>query len=69
MTDRISAYTVFLTEDVRVDDAEAITNALRMVKGVMRVEPHVADPAAAITEMRVRRELEAKLMEVFYADR
>lgn len=41
MTDRHAAYIVVLDDDVREDDAEAIINALRMVKGVMTVEPVV----------------------------
>jgi hypothetical protein len=55
MTDRISAFTVFLTKDIREDDAEAVASALRMVKGVMRVKRHVADPAAAWELMRRER--------------
>lgn len=62
MTERISAYTVFLTKDVREDDAEAIAAALRMVKGVMRVTSHVADPSAAVIAMRVARQIEERVM-------
>ncbi len=41
MTDRHNAYVVVLAEDVRSDDAESVITALRMVKGVLTVVPHV----------------------------
>jgi hypothetical protein len=39
MTDRVKGYVVTLDGTYREDDAEAILNAIRMVKGVRRVEP------------------------------
>lgn len=42
MTDRHAGYLITLEEDVRSDDAESIINALRMVKGVLHVEPIVS---------------------------
>lgn len=39
MTDRYSGFVVTLADDVREDDAEAIVTALRMVRGVVSVEP------------------------------
>jgi hypothetical protein len=52
MTDRHAAYIVVLSDDLREDDAEYTINALRMVKGVARVEPVVADQAIHIAEVR-----------------
>lgn len=43
MTDRHSGYIIALDKDIREDDAEAIINAIRMVKGVIAVEPVVND--------------------------
>lgn len=43
MTDRVDAFTIVLDKDVREDDVEFILNAIRMIKGVMSVEPHIAD--------------------------
>jgi hypothetical protein len=43
MTDRHSGYIVTLTEDVREDDAETILIAIGMVRGVLSVEPVVAE--------------------------
>ena len=52
MTDRHAAYIVTLDQDIREDDAEAILNALRMVKHVLSVEPVVADYGQHIAERR-----------------
>lgn len=56
MTDRHAAYIVTLDEDIREDDAEAIINALRMVKHVIGVEPVVASFEQRIAERRVSDE-------------
>ena len=62
MTDRHSGYVVVLQEDLREEDAEAVLNALRMTKGVLSVEPIVADfTAGTIAAMRVQSEIRAKL--------
>lgn len=61
MTERHSGYVVTLTQDIREDDADAILNALRMVKGVLSVEPVVGEPASFVTETRVRSEIREKL--------
>ena len=45
MTDRHAGYLVTLDEDLRSDDAEEILTALRMVKGVLAVEPIIARPS------------------------
>ena len=45
MTDRPSAYLVTLSGDIREDDAgDGILTALRMIKGVISVEPVTANP-------------------------
>lgn len=54
MTDRVAAYVVTLKEDVRVDDAEAITNAILMIRGVATVQPIMADMVTHIAEDRVK---------------
>jgi hypothetical protein len=64
MTDRHMGYIVSLGEDVREDDAEAIINALRMVKGVLAVEPVVADSMAHVVRMRVEDEVRGKLIDL-----
>jgi len=54
MTDRYNALTVVLDRDIRDDDAEAILTAIRMVRGVMSVDPIVSDPSSWVAEMRIR---------------
>jgi hypothetical protein len=56
VTDRHSGYVVTLAADVRDDDAQAIITALRMVRGVISVEPVIADIQSLIAESR--RDLE-----------
>lgn len=52
MTDRHAGYIVILDRDLREDDAEAVIAALRMVKGVSRVTPVVADAVPFIYTTR-----------------
>lgn len=54
MTTRYSGYVVTLAKDIREDDADAVISALRMVRGVISVDPVVADvmPAAIATTRR-----------------
>ena len=65
MTDRHAGYVVALDRDIREDDAEAIISAISMIKGVMAVQPVDADPMSAITHLRVRRNILAKMYEAF----
>lgn len=52
MTDRHAGYIVALREDLREDDAEAVMTALRMVRGVLAVEPVVASAELHIAQAR-----------------
>ena len=69
MTDRFHSLTVVLDVNVRDDDAESIINAIRMVKHVQSVTPHVADPTSHMAEERARRELGDKLWKVLYPEK
>ncbi|GIH95339.1 hypothetical protein ACFFMN_23545 [Planobispora siamensis] len=53
MTDRHAGYLVVLERDVRDDDAAAIIAALGMVKGVLSVDPVLADYREQIMRIRV----------------
>lgn len=66
MTDRHSAYIVILESDIREDDAEATIAAIKQIRGVLTVEPHLFDPDERIAEARVRRELTGKIFSVLY---
>lgn len=61
MTDRYNALLVVLDQDIRDDDAEAIINAIKMVKGVLDVKPNVMDPMDAIATARARHDLTGKV--------
>lgn len=43
MTDRYKGCTVVFDHEIREDDAEHLLNAIRMIKGVKAVEPHILD--------------------------
>jgi len=62
MTDRHAGYLVTLDRDIREDDAEAVITALRMVKGVISVEPVIADVGQSIAQARSDREWRDALM-------
>ncbi|WP_343743341.1 hypothetical protein [Herbaspirillum huttiense] len=64
MTDRIHSFTVVLDEDIREEDAAAIANAIRLMRGILTVESNLSDPGQFVAEARVRRELGEKLWEV-----
>lgn len=61
MTDRYNALTVVLERDIREDDAELLINAIRMLRGVLSVNPNVSDLQDHVAIMRVKRELTQKL--------
>jgi hypothetical protein len=64
MTDRHAGYVVTLDRDIREDDAEAILNAIRMIKHVASVEPVIADLNHQMAVMRASTDLHAKLWSV-----
>ena len=63
MTDRHAGYIVTLATDIREDDAEGTLNALRMVRGVISVEPVVSNIEVHIAEERTRIEFVTKIYE------
>jgi hypothetical protein len=66
MTDRINAITVVLERDAREDDVEVILNAIRLIRGVLSVTPHVAQLQDHIAQERAQHALRAKLREVLW---
>ena len=67
MTERYIALTVALEGQIREEDAQAIINAIKMIKGVGDVVPVVADPMAYWAKKDAQREIEKKLLEALYA--
>lgn len=66
MTDRLHSLTVVLDKEYRDDDAEAILDAIRMIKGVAEVSGNVAEPAFYAAREQAKRELREQLMDVLY---
>lgn len=63
MSDRYHALTVFLEEPLRDDDAELLIKAIRMLRGVMSVEPHITNVDAWARET-AKQELRRQLWDV-----
>ena len=68
MTDRIHALTVILDQDVRDDDVQPVIDAIRMVKHVISVEPHVTSLVDHSARIRVRTDLTTKLYDVLRSE-
>lgn len=66
MTDRVNSLTVVLETDTRVDDAQALIQAIRQMRGVIAVSGNVADLSDYVAHQRVRNELWAKVVDVFF---
>ncbi len=66
MTDILKGCTVAFDRDIREDDAEAVLNAIRMIKGVLSVSPSLSEPGDWAAGERLRRELGDKLWAVIY---
>lgn len=61
MTDRLNGVTVTFERDIREDDAEAILIAIRQIRGVAAVEPHVATPEDHFARTQAAHEFKIKL--------
>jgi hypothetical protein len=68
MTDRYNYIVVGLEKDLREDDSQALIRAISLFRGVLSVEPHVADADAWIAEERARRAMHDKLFKVLYPE-
>lgn len=54
MTDRVQSFLVALERDIRIDDAEPIRQALVQIRGVVGVEPVLADSESQTSDLRMR---------------
>lgn len=66
MTDRFHSLQVALDQDMREDDAQALMDAIRMMRGVVAVSGAVAGPDSWMAEERARQDLGRKLWEILY---
>jgi hypothetical protein len=57
MSDRYNYLTVVLEHDLRDDDAQALIQAIYQLRGVLKVEPNVADAQAFLAQARAKAEL------------
>lgn len=67
MTDRLKGLVVVLEQDIRVDDAEIIINAISMIKGVSKVGKNVRNVEDFIIRTRITQEISEKLLNVLAA--
>jgi hypothetical protein len=70
MTTRFKGLAVVFEQDLREDDAKAIVDAIKMLRGVLDVAPVEARPSDDffVTE-RVRQEIGGKLLDIVYPHR
>lgn len=64
MTTRHAGYVVTLEKDIPEDDAERIITALRMVRGVLAVEPVAGNVETMIAESRARARMVRRLSDL-----
>lgn len=63
MTDRVQALTVILSQDIRSDDVQCIVDAIRLLRGVAKVETHVVPGLEHLTRAVVTARLHGELMD------
>jgi hypothetical protein len=62
MTDRINALTVVLEKDLRDDDCEPLLDAIKQLRGVLSVVPHVAGIVSHLAETRAKNALREEVL-------
>ena len=65
MTDRLKGVHVSFEEDIRVDDAETIINAIKMIKGVSDVKGNITNPDDWLAREYVKQEIKDKLLDLY----
>lgn len=68
MTNAINSITIVLEHNMREDDAQALLNAVQMLKGVITARANVSGLTDYIAQARARYEYGCKLMGVIYPD-
>ena len=64
MTDRIKGLTVLLKDNYREDDVEILMQAIRLMKGVIGVNKHIAKSEDYIIRQQVKCDLLQKIAEL-----
>jgi len=66
MIDKIKGLIVVLEDNTRVDDIGPLANAIRQMRGVLRVGYEVSQPSDdIIVEMRTKTKLMNKVLDLF----
>jgi len=68
MTDRLKGLVVALDRDIRDDDAQAIIDAIFMIKGVLAISPSITSGDDWINRTKIKREIGAKLFKILEED-
>ena len=69
MTTRYDAVLVVFEHEIREDDAESLLSAIRHLRGVESVHPHVTDVNGWIAYAKARNDLEQRLREALRTKR
>jgi len=69
MTDRFNGLIVTLEEDIREDDAEALMDAILMLRGVIKVEGHVSDLQDILAANRARWQIRESIGAILNGDK
>lgn len=65
MTDRLDGFFVVLEKDIRDDDAASTIEAIKHIKGVIAVQPHIGHSFEGLSERtRTVNEVTTKLYEL-----
>lgn len=66
MTDRWKGFTVLLEKDIRDDDGQCLLEAIKCLRGVLKVTPRIADFDDWEARERVKAELTQEMWEVLH---
>ena len=66
MTDRVKGFTVAMKDNIRVDDAEGLRDAIRMLRGVVDVQDIAHTTDDWIAWSRFRCEFGEKIRDMLY---
>ena len=68
MTDRLNGFVVTLNRPIRDDDAEAIRQAILIIKGVLSVDPLVSEPNDWAVATRTQNAIETRIRDALKHD-
>ena len=66
MADRYNYLTVGIESNIHEDECKALIAAIRQLRGVLAVEPHVLEASDWLAEERAKQELGQKIWHIIY---